>query len=89
MTPSGTPVPRSPRALVLTLVLGACSTGLYFLLFLFSDELTLLASANRDGQHRLYAFIPLVVALVFSLVHGAFTSHFWDLFGVKAKTVKK
>jgi hypothetical protein len=85
MTPPGTPVPRSPRALVLTLVLGACSAGLYFLLFLFSDELTLLASANRDGQHQLYAFIPLAVALVFSLVHGAFTGHFWDLLGFRAK----
>ncbi len=85
MTLPGTPVPRSPRVLVLTLVLGACSAGLYFLLYLFSDELTLLASANREGQHRLYAFIPLAVALVFSLVHGAFTGHFWDLLGFRAK----
>ena len=85
MTLPGAHVPRSPRALVLTLVLGVCSAGLYFLLFLFSEELTLLASANRDGQHRLYAFIPLAVALVFSLVHGAFTGHFWDLLGLRAK----
>ena len=85
MTLPGSPFPRSPRVLVLTLVLGACSAGLYFLLYLFSDELTLLASANREGQHRLYAFIPLAVALVFSLVHGAFTGHFWDLLGFRAK----
>jgi hypothetical protein len=52
---------------------------------MFSDELTELASANRDGKHRLYAFIPLAVALVFSLVHGAFTGHFWDLLGFRAK----
>lgn len=85
MAPTGTTVTRSPRALVLTLVLGASSAGLYFLLFLFSDELTLLASRNRDGHHRVYAFIPLAVALVFSLVHGAFTGHFWDLLGFRAK----
>ena len=85
MIPPGTAAPRSPRALVLTLVLGACSAGLYCLLFLFSDELTLLASKNRDGHHQIYAFIPLVVALVFSLVHGAFTGHFWDLLGFRAK----
>jgi cyanate permease len=85
MTPSGNRIFRSPRALVLTLILGAASAGLYFLLFLFADELTELAGANRDGQHRLYAFIPLAVALVFSLVHGAFTGHFWDLLGFRAR----
>lgn len=85
MTPSGNRIFRSPRAFVLTLILGAASAGLYFLLFLFADELTELAGANRDGQHRLYAFIPLAVALVFSLVHGAFTGHFWDLLGFRAR----
>lgn len=85
MSVPGTPVTRSPRALVLTLVLGVSSAGLYFLLFLFADELTRLASANRDGKHQLYAFIPLAVALVFSLVHGAFTGHFWDLLGFRAR----
>ena len=85
MIPPGNRIFRSPRALVLTLILGAASAGLYFLLFIFSDELTELASANRDGKHRLYAFIPLAVALVFSLVHGAFTGHFWDLLGFRAK----
>lgn len=82
---TGNRIFRSPRALVLTLILGAASAGLYFLLFLFADELTELAGANRDGQHQLYAFIPLAVALVFSLVHGAFTGHFWDLLGFRAK----
>jgi hypothetical protein len=85
MTPPANRIVRSPRALVLTLVLGTASAALYFLLFLFSDELTELAGANRDGEHQLYAFIPLAVALVFSLVHGAFTGHFWDLLGLRAK----
>ena len=85
MSASGTQVPRSPRALVLTIVLGVTSACLYFLLFLFSDELTELASANRDGEHRIYAIVPLAVALVFSLVHGAFTGHFWELLGFRAK----
>lgn len=85
MTLPATSPARSPRALVLTLVLGTCSAGLYLLLFLFADELTSLASANRGGKHRLYAIIPLAVALVFSLVHGAFTAHFWDLLGLRAR----
>ena len=79
-SPSG----RSSRALVLTLVLGAMSAVLYLLLFLYSDRLTELAQLTRAGD-KLYALVPLVVAMVFSLVHGAFTGHFWDLLGLRAK----
>lgn len=76
--------PGSRRALALTLILGAASAGLYLLLFLFSDKLPELAAATRDGR-KLYALIPLVIAMVFSLVHGAFTGYFWDLLGLRAK----
>jgi hypothetical protein len=75
---------RSSRALVLTLVLGAASAVLYLLLFLYSDRLTELARLTREGD-KLYALVPLAVAMVFSLVHGAFTGHFWDLLGLRAK----
>lgn len=75
---------RSPRALVLTLVLGAASAGLYALLYLFSNTITELAALTRQGE-KLYALVPLVIAMVFSLVHGAFTGHFWDLLGLRAK----
>jgi hypothetical protein len=75
---------RSSRALVLTLTLGAASAALYFLLFLYSDRLTELARLTREGD-ELYALVPLAVAMVFSLVHGAFTGHFWDLLGLRAK----
>lgn len=85
MAASSTPVSRSPRALVLTLVFGVASAGLYFLLFLFADELTELAAANRAGSHKIYALIPIGIALVFSLVHGVFTGRFWDLMGLRAK----
>ena len=74
----------SSRALVITLVLGAASAALYFLLFLFSDTLSALAAATRQGE-KLYALVPLAVAMVFSFVHGAFTGHFWDLLGLRAK----
>ena len=79
-SPSG----RSSRALVLTLVLGAMSAVLYLLLFIYSDRLTELAQLTRSGE-KLLALVPLVVAMVFSLVHGAFTGHFWDLLGLRAK----
>jgi len=89
MTVGSSPTARSPRALALTLVLGAASAVLYFLLFLLADELTELARQNRSGDNKLAALVPIGVALVFSLVHGAFTGHFWDLLGLRAKTKAK
>lgn len=85
MTASSTTLSRSPRALVLTLLLGLASAGLYVLLFLFSDRLPEFAALSRQGGHKLYALVPLAIALVFSFVHGAFTGHFWDLLGLRAK----
>jgi hypothetical protein len=85
MSPST--LPRGERrysALVTTLSLGVASAGLYLLLFLFSDRLTELAAATRAGA-SIYALVPLAVAMVFSFVHGAFTSQFWDLLGLRAK----
>ena len=55
----------SSRALVITLVLGAASAGLYFVLYLFSDTLSELAAATRAGE-KIYALVPLAVAMVFS-----------------------
>ena len=85
MTASSSPTTRSPRALVITIILGAASTSLYGLLYLFADELPELAALNRRGEHKIYALIPILIALIFSFVHGAFTGHFWDLLGLRAK----
>jgi hypothetical protein len=85
MTASSPTTSRSPRALILTLILGLASAGLYILLFVFSDRLPELAAINRQGGHKLYALVPIGIALVFSFVHGAFTGHFWDLLGLRAK----
>lgn len=75
---------RSPRALVVTLILGAASAVLYLLLFLYADELIGLAEGTREGN-KLYALVPIAIAMVFSFVHGAFTGHFWELLGLRAK----
>lgn len=75
---------RSKRALVATLLLGFASASLYFLLFLYADKLPALSEATRQGE-KIYALVPLGIALIFSFVHGAFTSRFWDLLGLKAK----
>jgi len=76
--------PGSRRALAVTLVMGAASASLYLLLYLFADMLPTLAELTRRGE-KLYALVPIVIAMVFSLVHGAFTGHFWDLLGLRAK----
>lgn len=75
---------RSMRALAVTLLSGGASAGLYYLLFLFSETLSELAAATPQGN-KIYALVPLVIALVFSFVHGGFTGSFWDLLGLKAK----
>ena len=85
MTATSKTTSRSPRALVLTLSLGLASVGLYILLFVFSDKLPELAAITRQGEHKIYALVPIAIALVFSFVHGAFTGHFWDLLGLRAK----
>jgi hypothetical protein len=60
------------------------SAVLYVLLFKYSEQLNLLAEATRNGE-KIYALVPLIIIVIFSLVHGTFTSYFWDLLGLKAK----
>ncbi len=67
------------------LTFGAASIVLYVLLYMFSTDLTQLAQSTHAGHKGLF-FVPILLALVFSLIHGNFTSHFWDSLGIKAKT---
>jgi hypothetical protein len=68
---------------IYTLFLGITSGLLYFLLYWFED---LILEWSKHGGW--YFLVPILMAFTFSLVHGNFTSHFWDLLGVKAKSVK-
>ncbi|OGI50331.1 MAG: hypothetical protein A3E57_07700 [Candidatus Muproteobacteria bacterium RIFCSPHIGHO2_12_FULL_60_33] len=61
-------------------VYGTVSLALYFLLYFFEDFI--LEFTSRGGW---YFIAPVVIAFVFSYFHGAFTSHFWDTLGIKAK----
>ena len=76
--------PSGRRNIALVVGLGGLSALLYVLLFQFSDRLTAMATAAREGE-KLYALVPLAIAMVFSLVHGAFTGHFWEALGLRAK----
>lgn len=62
---------------------GAASAALYFLLYLFADEAIELARRTREGE-RVWFLVPIAIAFLFSLVHGAFTAHFWEAVGLRA-----
>ncbi|MCK9532010.1 MAG: hypothetical protein WCZ20_09465 [Hydrogenophaga sp.] len=61
-------------------VLGIISAVLYGVLFLYEAPIL---SISAQGQWMF--IIPVVIAFVFSYVHGAFTGLFWDVLGIKAK----
>lgn len=73
------------RPIVATVLTGCVSLGLYALLFLYSDWFVELARRTREGEHMLFV-APLLVAFVFSYVHGAFTGYFWDSIGLRASS---
>jgi len=77
---------KSSKASVLnyTASLGLLSITFYFLLYSFEEVIL-----NWSTQGGWYFLVPVFIPLIFYWVHGAFTSHFWDLLGVKAKSVKK
>jgi hypothetical protein len=70
------------------LVYGAASLGLYVALFLYADETVELARRTRDGE-KAWFLVPIAVAFLFSLVHGAFTAYFWDAIGLRPAGKKK
>ena len=70
---------RSPQFLRV-LALGTMVAVLYWLLF--ANE-TRIIDLSRQGSWS--SLILIAIALIFSFVHGAFTSQFWDLLGLRAK----
>ena len=65
------------------LFLSGIATSLcYGLLFAFLNDKAMLAFFMKRENW----FLPVVTALVFSLAHGAFTSYFWEVLGVRAKS---
>ena len=70
----------SGRRIARTSILGAATLILYAGLFLM--ERPILELSSRGGW---YFLVPVAIAFVFSLAHGAFTGYFWDLLGIKAR----
>lgn len=71
-------------AIFIMLGLGVMSAALYYLLYLYGDDIRRLAEMTHAGDKQ-YFYVPIVIAVVFSFVHGAFTGHFWDVLGLKPK----
>lgn len=66
-------------------VTGAATALCYALLF--ANEKEVMAAFTRtDGW---YPALPMLTALLFSLVHGAFTGFFWEVLGVTARPALK
>jgi hypothetical protein len=65
-----------------TVLYGTGSAFLYYLLFVYADQTVQWAALTREGQKG-YFVLPIVIAVVFSMVHGAFTGFFWDAIGMK------
>jgi hypothetical protein len=66
------------------LVMGLISIALYALLLARQDEVN-----SMFGKGGWYAFLPIIVAFVFSFVHGNFTGDFWTVLGVEAARKKR
>jgi hypothetical protein len=63
-----------------TVLYGAVTLVLYFLLYLFENQ-----AMEYAAHGRWYFIVPIAIAFVFSYAHGSFTAHFWDVLGIKAK----
>jgi hypothetical protein len=62
-------------------VSGMASCALYILLYVYEREI-MTAFTRTDGA---YPLLPVIAALVFSFVHGAFAAYFWDVLGITAR----
>ncbi len=61
------------------LIAGIFSIMLYVLLL--TEQGTINDYFSRGG---FYAFLPIIAAFVFSIVHGSFTGNFWTVLGIEA-----
>jgi hypothetical protein len=72
--------PERGKAAARTVALGIGSVVLYLVLYLMADRMV-----AWSAQGRWMFVLPVGIAFLFSMVHGAFTGHFWDVLGFKAK----
>jgi len=66
------------------LVMGLISIALYTYLLSNQDQVN-----DIFGRGGWYALLPIIVAFVFSFIHGNFTGDFWTVLGIEAARKKK
>ncbi|MBF0159231.1 MAG: hypothetical protein HQL58_06875 [Magnetococcales bacterium] len=64
----------------LLLLSGMGSATVYGILYRYEDLLMDLMSRGKE-----FFWLPVVIALLVSLVHGTFTAQFWSCIGIQAK----
>ncbi|MBF0284712.1 MAG: hypothetical protein HQL51_09655 [Magnetococcales bacterium] len=74
--------PSSPWSIRLkTLIFGLATAALYLLLFSHEEQVLTMSQAGRWNF-----LLPIAVAFIISYAHGSFTSAFWEMLGVRAKS---
>lgn len=63
---------------------GIASVGAYGLLYMFSDTIIAISKKVHEGE-KMAALTPITIAFTFSIIHGNFTSHFWEFLGFTAR----
>lgn len=64
------------------LIFGVVTAVLYTLMFVYSDHLVEYARLTQQGE-KIWFVVPIIIAFIFSYVHGTFTGAFFDVLGLK------
>ncbi len=64
---------------------GIASTIAYILLYIYSNQVLAFSEKVHEDQ-TLAVCTPITIAFTFSVIHGNFTSHFWEYLGFTAKS---
>jgi hypothetical protein len=67
------------RPYLTTVLYGAVSVVMYFLLLAKQDLIT-----DTFAKGGMYAVLPIAMAFAFSFFHGHFTGGFWSCLGIEA-----
>ncbi len=68
------------------ITLGVLSIALYVLLYKLSSDIRNLALETYTG-HKTWFFVPILLAFLFSVIHGSFTAHFWEFSGDQTEKI--
>lgn len=75
--------PQKKASRASAILFGTLSLILYVLLLSNGDLFVTWAQATKH-DHKSFFIIPVIVAFIFSYVHGSFTGYFWESLGLRA-----